>query len=516
MHPQTIEEYEHLLVNIKEIEDDSERVGIIRHLLRTDLYMLLWYGLGRKDVAKPWLLARCKEVEDSPDSHLDLWAREHYKSTIITFAKTIQDILASHGEDPLPVWNGKQPTFGIFSCTRPIAKGFLRQIKREFESNDFLRTLFPDIIWANPYKDAAKWSEDDGLVLKRTANPKESTVEAWGLVEGQPTSKHFDVMIYDDVVTIENVRSPDMIAKTTGAWELSINLGTEGGKRRYVGTRYHFNDTYRAILSRGVVTPRIYTATEDGTPAGKPVLLSEEGLIEKRKAMGPYTFSCQMLQNPVADENQNFKRDWLRFHKGSDGHGMNIYMLIDPANEKKKGSDYTAILVIGLGEDENYYLLDMVRDRLNLTDRADYLFRLHRKWKPRTTGYEKYGMQADIQHIRERMSRDNYHFDVKELGGNLAKSDRIKALIPPFQQGRFYIPESIFRTNYEGKTFDLVDQFLSEEYDAFPVCIHDDMFDAMARILDPELGAIFPRRYDEPERYSQRYSKRPDETAWAA
>jgi hypothetical protein len=57
------------------------------------LWILLRYGLGRADAHNQWVFDRCCEVQASPDGHLDLWAREHYKSTVITYAKTIQDIL---------------------------------------------------------------------------------------------------------------------------------------------------------------------------------------------------------------------------------------------------------------------------------------------------------------------------------------------------------------------------------------------------------------------------------------
>jgi hypothetical protein len=96
------------------------------------LWVLLRYGLGRQDAHNQWVFDRCCEVQASPDGHLDLWAREHYKSTVITFAKTIQDILAD-----------QETTVGIFSHTRPIAKAFLRQIKQEFERNERLKRWFP-------------------------------------------------------------------------------------------------------------------------------------------------------------------------------------------------------------------------------------------------------------------------------------------------------------------------------------------------------------------------------------
>jgi hypothetical protein len=91
--------------------------------------------------------------------------------------------------------NDPEITVGIFSHTRPIAKAFLRQIKREFETNEQLKALFPEILYANPAAESPKWSEDEGITVKRSSNPKEATVEAWGLVDGQPTSKHYRLLI---------------------------------------------------------------------------------------------------------------------------------------------------------------------------------------------------------------------------------------------------------------------------------------------------------------------------------
>lgn len=441
-----------------------------------------------------------------------MWSREHYKSTIITFAKSIQDILASHGDDPI---HEREFTLGIFSFNRPTAKKFLKQIKYEFENNHILKTLFSDVLWDDPEKQAPTWSLDEGIIVRRKGNPKEPTIGAHGLIDSMPTGVHYFGRIYDDVITEKFARTPDMIEKSTESWALSINLGARGGFERYIGTRYHANDTYRTILNRDVAIPRIYAATNDGTPDGEPVFVTQDELDKKRRAMGPYVFACQMLQNPMADEKQGFKQDWVRFHQGSDGKGLNIYIIVDPANEKKKTSDYTAIEVIGLGPDSNYYTLDLVRDRLNLRERADAVFSLHRKWKPIRVGYEKYGMQADIDHIKDRMSRENYHFDIVELKGPLAKNDRIKKLIPLFEQGRWYMPQTCFKTDYEGKTHDLVDVFIHQEFLAFPVPVHDDMLDAKARILDEELGAIFPKEETKPDRYAMKYQPKKRGSAWS-
>ncbi|MGL5004744.1 MAG: hypothetical protein ACRDAM_17535, partial [Casimicrobium sp.] len=203
--------FEHLIDAWESIEQAHGNSDEIKaELGRVDRYYLLVNLLHRPDAFHPWLYARCRQVEADPDGYLDLWAREHYKSTIITFAGIIHEII----RDP-------EITIGIFSHTKPIARKFLNQIKSELETNEDLHRIYPDIFFPEPAKQAARWSEEKGICVNRKSNPKESTVEAHGLVDGQPTGAHFALRVYDDVVTLESVSTPDQVKKTTLAWELS-------------------------------------------------------------------------------------------------------------------------------------------------------------------------------------------------------------------------------------------------------------------------------------------------------
>lgn len=476
-----------------------------RKMTRGDLFFLLTVICGRKDIAKSdWLFERCREVQASPNGHLDLWSREHYKSTIITFGMTIQDILTSHGDGPDPKWGGREVTACIFSYTNPIATDFLRQIKRELEDNDKLKTLFPDILFVHPQSQAPQWSIDGGLVVKRKSNPKECTLEAHGL-EAQPTGMHYLERIYDDVVTVDTVGTPERIKATTDRWEMSDNLGSEGGIVRTIGTRYHLFDTYRTMMDRAVVQVRQHIACErernaDGS-LGDPifetsVLMSPERLREKRKTQGPYTFGSQMLMDPVADKAQGFKTEWLRYWPCEEFGNLHFYILVDPAGERK-GSDWTVMWVLGVGADGNIMVCDGMRDRMNLTQRATSLIYLHRHWSQigtvQAVGYEQYGMQADIQHIESVMTTQNYRFAITEMGGPMPKPDRIKRLVPWFEQGKIFLPQrGLVRMNYEKQQVDIIRQFVQEEYEAFPVLQHDDGLDALARLEDIGISPYSP------------------------
>ncbi|MEW6777397.1 MAG: hypothetical protein AB1405_13965, partial [Bdellovibrionota bacterium] len=463
---------------------------------------------GGEELSSPrrlFCFSRCREVQQNPDGRLDLWARGHYKSTIITFGLTIQEIL-------------KNPEIrvAIFSQNNKLAWAHLSQIKREFESNELLKELFPEILWRKPRGESPLWSREHGIVVKRSGNPKEPTLSSYGLVDGLPAGPHFDLLIYDDTVTKESVRSPGQIRRTTQAWEHSLGLRAEGARVRYIGTRYHLSDTYDEILKREAATPRVYPALLEG----EPVLLSSEELLEIRKNMGGATFACQMMQDPRADTAQGFKREWLekcRYDKLPEEarRGLNLYIVCDPAASKNREADFTAMIVVGLGADYTYRVLDMVRDHLSLRERWDVLRALHRKWAPVVAvGYEEYGFQTDHQYFDERGKAENYSIGLTKLRGPLSKEDRIRRLSPFFEQGRILFPQCIWKTNSEGKSRELVRDFIEEEYSAFPVGAHDDMLDALSRILDGPLGANFPPTEEERARRRNRHLNRRQPATW--
>lgn len=474
----------------------SGDVPTLRRLCLGDLFFLLTVALRRKDADNDYVYNRCREIEIEVDDCMNLWSREHYKSSIGTFALPIQEVL----KDP-------EVTIGIFSHTRPIAKAFLFAIKTELETNTFLKNLFKDVLYADPQKESKKWSLDDGLIVKRKSSAPTCTLEAWGLVDGQPTSKHFAILNYDDVVTLSSVTSPEMIEKTTNSWRVSLNLGSEQagkpGRKRYWGTRYHQNDTYAQIIETGSVKVKEFYPTDLGKNdidvAGEPLLMTRETLLQKRKSMGLYVYATQMLQNPAADRVQGFKTEWLEYYDQLRGNkNWNYYIICDPSGEKKKKfSDYTVFVVIGLGPDKNYYLVDMIRDRLNLSERTKILFELIMKWNPKKIGYEEYGKDSDIAHIKSIQEEKGFRFSIEPLAGFMPKTDRIRRLQPIFEAHRWFMPRRMPYITTARQMVDLVQEFIAKEYIDFPVGSHDDMLDACSRILDDNLGATFPK-------YSQR------------
>lgn len=506
-----------------------------------DRFALMVLICHRHDLIHPWIYARCREVEASPDGHIDLWARFHFKSSIITQGGCLQETLI----DP-------NITIAIFSNTQPGARKFLRQIKETMEQNGLLKRIYSDVLWGNPHKSGHLWSVQEGLVVKRTTTTKEPTISAYSVLKAMPTGSHFKVLLWDDLITERNVTNEEQIRAANDGFELSTALGVgEDTRQQMIGTRYSLADLYGDIISRGIFIPRLYPATKTGKLDGDPILMSKVAWA-KIKKQTRRTVAAQMLQNPLMGSENAFDIEWFH-HWEVRPTLLNVYILMDPSRGRSKGvrhdSDRTACAVVGVDTQKNKYLLDGCRHRMRLKERWDFLRTMHEKWSQAVgvqyvaVGYERYGMQSDDEVFEEYMEREQYYFDIAELAwpreGLGSKSHRVERLEPDFRDHNFFLPSLIYdegkgkvcswkirngeisttpydeknppkliraaevagqrwriakairRKNEDGEWYD-VTHALMREMLFFPFGKHDDLVDALSRIYD--IGWTPPRR----------------------
>src|SRR5215472_9390747 len=316
---------------------EGRRIEHLRWMCLHDLFFLgvyvlhrsHWIGANPKQAGLSqehkiriarWYHARCCEVEDNPNGRLDVWAREHGKSEILTYALIIQDILKDPNE-----------TIGIFSHNRPLAKQFLRLIKVEFEINDELKALFPEILYSDPKRESPKWAIDDGITVKRSSNIKESTVEAWGLIDGQPTSKRFSILHYDDIVARDQI-SEMMVDKTTQELENSFALtASDPPIMRLIGTPQEIGDTICEYLDNGKFKVRRHPAVDGKSQS---VFFSEAKLADFKAKMSPKVFALQFLLDPKKAQEAHeigFESAWFKTYRGDlNVKSLNRYILVDP------------------------------------------------------------------------------------------------------------------------------------------------------------------------------------------
>ena len=518
---------------LQEADETGSRDSVERTLILNDIYYLGLFILnidkmysetvGDTIVFHPWIFNRCREVQEDPDFHIDIWAREHFKSTIITLLKTVQDIL----RDP-------EIAICIFSYNQKIASKFVSQIKNALE-NKRLRQLFPDIIPEDTGSGKYTYIDDEGsrrsqkfswssvaLTVKRKTGRKEPTVSGYGLVTGQPTGMHFDMLIYDDVVTPDSVRTSEQNRYTTEQFTMSLNTGSgENVRVRIIGTRYSLYDTYFHIMnpkyaSEGVMGGSKYSLRcyPCRTMSGDPVLYTSEYLETKRSVMVSFVYDSQMMCDPQFSSDIGFNEDWIAERCNSDEiyvdrDSYNFYIIVDPANTKNNKSDFTAMVVVAVNGDGRYYIPDIVRDKMSLSERISSLMSLVNRWttshgRPEVF-YEQSGLSSDMEVIRGMMEAKRYWFTIHSMGtkprvtldpragsgaGSL-KVNRILALEPLFRGYRIVLADSCVKINWNGREEDMMASFVMDEYMKFPISNdHDDMLDALSRIADAETGPL--------------------------
>lgn len=504
------------------LENGLTELDWIRSCFEDSLWFLVYFGLRVSIANQPWWIQACREVQRGPKNNtLDLWARDHGKSTIITTADTIHRILLNPEE-----------RVGIFSYSRPTALAFLRGIKTALEQSSLLKAAFPDILYGDPQKESPKWSEEGGIRVKRKGYYKEETVEAWGLIEGMPTGRHFSHRVYDDIVTLDTVGTPEMMAKVRQAFDMSENLGTADGTCRIIGTPYHHEDTLMQLRAQTkdsgepLYHVRLKPATVDGTPNGASAYLPEEKLAKLRT--NRRTFYSQQLLDPTPQGTQKLDKNLLvEVEPSQIPQRLFKFMAIDPAGERKSDNrqgDSWAMVVIGvepyrddLGA-SRFFILDMIVEPMSPTEAVQNAVKMFmRNGQIRQLGVEKVGLSTTEVHISKALHArgrsvtvENKNLLILRPAGR-SKEQRIEdALAWPLVNGKLHISKQILPAYRER---------LKVEMDKFPYW-HDDALDAISYVVSDmvrgfRFGKYEPDKKPEPDWWDEPVSRvdvKPD--AW--
>jgi predicted phage terminase large subunit-like protein len=211
-------------------------------------------------------------------------------------------------------------------------------------------------------------------------------------------------------------------------------------------------------------------AIEDDGTLLFPERLSYQFLESARRTMGPYLYSNQYLNVCIPDGLQTFKKHWRRYYAELPKNVL-TFAFIDPAISEADTADYTGVVIVSVDTQQNWYVVNAFRRRMNPSQLIDLLFKIAESYKTQMIGVETVAFQKAIIHFaHEEMKRRNKHIPVTgvNLGTDKTKEMRILSLVPRFEMGTIMLAQGL--ADFE------------REYDTFPRGAHDDILDALASL----------------------------------
>jgi phage terminase large subunit-like protein len=354
---------------------------------------------------KPFHLKMLKFQFEHPDS-LQLTFRGAGKSTVCTIVKAIHLLCKDRNIRIL-----------LASKNKTNAEGFLKEIKAHLEGNAKLIEVFGAFF--DPAK-VTKWDNTEIDVLGRTQVMKEASITCVG-VESAVVSKHYDVIISDDLVDEDNARTKHMREKTKSFYYQTLDptLMPPDPKRAHVGehhrlgTRYHFDDLYghfeaNELKEHTNTIPALDAKGRSPWPEKYP----PAWLQEKKRKSGTIIFNAQYQCDTEAMKGEIFQYDHcqqLDESEWPDERDLFIFGGVDLAIKAEEQNDKFAIAIIGVkgkpmtGKDPDaIYILDWYEDHVRFPQQRPKIIGAYDAWEPIRVGIEANGFQlASLQDLKE-------------------------------------------------------------------------------------------------------------------
>jgi len=447
----------------------------IKKLADDSLYFfskgVLGYNYLTPDFHKPF----CNFLQTAPNRRVIVIPRGFLKTTLATVAYTIWRVV-----------HNPELRILLVSASKDNAKKMLRRIRMQFERNPLLQMLYPSVI---PDFNHTKWSDVEACV-QRKSREGESTFEVAG-VGSKIASRHYDIIIEDDLIDPENKRAPSQeeiqrAIEWHGVVD-SLLINPAIGMVQSIGTRWAHYDFLRHVLDQKQPAKYIRAAVENGVPT-EPHRFPMSVLNSIRENEGSYYFSSQYMNNPVPAEEMTFRPQDMRYFRRLPG-GTKKYILVDLAISQKKSADRTAIVCIAVSPDGFYFVDEYTVGRFSATTTVNYILQMARKNEDSLQCIAIEGVayqKALAQFLTEKMARTNQWYQVKEVrpGNQESKEMRVQSLQPLHQAHRLLIRERGMEE-------------LQMEMLEFPLGRHDDIIDACSYITKIAFVPIISREYQE-------------------
>lgn len=442
------------------------------------------------------------EIDDLPKKYktIVIEARRGSSKTFIvsTIYPMHRAVLPGHRRRPL-----KYALIGSYS--RPKAVQIVNDYRNIIIGEPF-QWMFPDT-------EIVKDSEDILEVRNKTigfnfmiqARGRGSQVAGMRYLETRP-----QIFIGDDLedpeealnqkIVDDNVRWVDEV--------VAYSLDPQDGRTVLIGTPFAHDCTTQRIGRRDVgvkvirfpgLVDTVEMSTKLGIPIGNSIwedrFPTEAVKKDQSEAIANGTldtFLRQVMLDPRPPGTVRIPIEKIKFFDPKDINieKLNFFILGDYAYSRQVWADESAIVVVGVDDESNHYVFLGEKGKWGDIKTTERIIEQVRKYKD---GLKLVGIESRSYSFSEKMLLDakrNEHlnFGTVELKpANRSKAERIKALIPLFEDGRVY-----FSKGHTRQLEDELSRFRGEE-----MRHGDDLMDAFAYMLDVGFKPITQKTKDE-------------------
>lgn len=199
---------------------------------------------------------------------------------------------------------------------------------------------------------------------------------------------------------------------------------------------------------------------------------NKKSLDEISSTLGPYLYSGNYYNNPVADDLIEFKEDWMHQYLHEEVKEKlkqsKCIISVDPATKNKENNDPTGIVVTKVDVDGYVYIVQATAKRLLPNELIEEIFKLVDIYDPEVVTFEVVSAEVLWEDLfQQEMHRRNkrFRFEKHEPGTKDTKPAKIRKLIPYYARGQVYHNKGLVE--------------LEKQLREFPRNANDDLIDAL-------------------------------------